>query len=140
MVHRRGVGAVSRIDHMVNISIEYTGNIIICRVNGSNSEANVIRYLNDVHHAMEEHRCGKVLVVENLSGPGLGLVTMYHIIRAAKKTILSLPHAIAYIDMNPEHDHRSLKFAETVALNRFINIRLFSDTTEAAQWLESIIV
>lgn len=125
---------------MINISIEYNGQYLLCRVTGTNSVDSVIRYLNDVHAAMEKHRCGKVLVVEHLEGPGLGLLEMYHIIRAAKKTILSLPHAIAYIDENPAHDHRSLKFAETVALNRFINMRLFTRIDDAAVWLTGIIV
>jgi hypothetical protein len=121
---------------MVTVSIEHRRNILFCRVNGRNSEENVIRYLNELHDAMEKYHCGKVLIIENLSGPGLNLLKMYHIIRTARKTILSLPHAIAYIDRNPEHDHRSLKFAETVALNRFIHMRLFTNEEEAVRWLE----
>ncbi len=85
---------------------------------------------------MEAHRCGKVLIIENLSGPGLNLFQMYHIIRSAKKTVLALPHMIAYIDRNPQHRHASLKFAETVALNRFIHMRLFTDERTAIEWLE----
>lgn len=125
---------------MVNIAIGQSGDIITCRVNGVNTERNVIRYLNDIHEAMETSRCGKVLIVENLEGPGLNLLKMYHIIRTARKTILSLPHAIAYIDMNPDHDHRSLKFAETVALNRFIHMRLFSNEEDAVRWLQQMIL
>lgn len=125
---------------MVTITIEYTGQLLFCKVTGTNSEAHVIRYLNEIHIAMEKHRCGKVLIIENLSGPGLSLLKMYHIIRAAKKTILSHPHAIAYIDENPAHDHRSLKFAETVALNRFINMRLFTNADHAAAWLRESII
>lgn len=125
---------------MITVSIENNGHYLICRATGTNSVDNVIRYLNDVHAAMEAHRCGKVLIIEHLEGPGLGLLKMYHIIRAAKKTIFSLPHAVAYIDENPAHDHRSLKFAETVALNRFINMRLFTRIDEAVAWLAGVVV
>jgi hypothetical protein len=125
---------------MVNIAIEVSGDTITCRVNGENSERNVIRYLNDIHEAMTTHRCGKVLIVENLQGPGLNLLKMYHIIRTARKTILSLPHAIAYVDVNPEHNRHSLKFAETAALNRFIHMRLFATEEEAVRWLEQMTI
>lgn len=123
---------------MYTISIEYNGRFLLCNVEGDNTIDNVIHYLNDVHQAMEEHRCGKVLIIENLSGPGLNLLKMYQIILTAKKTVLSLPHLIAYIDSNPEHDHSSLKFAETVALNRFINMRLFTTVNMASDWLERV--
>lgn len=121
---------------MYTISIDFNGTYLLCRIEGTNTADNVIHYLNDVHHAMEQHQCGKVLIKENLSGPGLNILKMYHIIRTAKKTVLSLPHAIAYVDTNPLHDHKSLKFAEMVAINRFINMRLFTNIPDAAQWLE----
>jgi hypothetical protein len=123
---------------MVNISIDYNGRFLFCRVVGVNTVENVIHYLNDVHHAMEKHNCAKVLIEENLSGPGLSVFKMYQIIVTVKKTVLSLPHLIAYVDVNPEHDHKSLKFAETVALNRYINMHLFASVTAATDWLERV--
>jgi hypothetical protein len=125
---------------MINIAIEYHQHFIVCRVSGDNTAENVIRYLNEVHDAMEHHRCTKVMVVENLAGRGLGLLQMYTIIRTAKKTILSRPHAIAYIDENPAHELRSMKFAETAALNRFINMRVFTNERQATAWLESVAI
>jgi hypothetical protein len=124
----------------VNISIEYNGTFLFCRVDGKNTVDNVKQYLSVVHSAMEEHGCRKVLILENLSGRGLGLLDIYQVIRTAKKTVLSLPHLIAYIDANPEHDHASIKFAETTALNRFINIRVFTSVNDATEWLERISV
>ena len=123
---------------MVTISIEHNGRFLFCRVVGVNTVENVIQYLNDVHHAIEKYNCAKVLIEENLSGPGLGVFKMYQIIISAKKTVLSLPHLIAYVDANTEHDHKSLKFAKTAALNRFINMRLFSSVGAASEWLERI--
>lgn len=123
---------------MVTLSVEHNGRYLICRANGTNSVESVLEYMNGVHDAMERFACGKVLILENLEGPGLNLLEMYSILQNARKTILSKPHAIAYIDENPLHDHRSLKFAETVALNRFIYIKFFSQIDEASAWLDKV--
>ena len=42
---------------------------------------------------------------------------------------------IAYVDTNPEHDASLMSFAETVALNRGIGMRLFATVAEAETWL-----
>ena len=121
---------------MLNISIEQTDDVLYCRVTGSNSVQNVIHYLNELHAAMEKYALRKVLIEENLSGKSLSIVEMFHVIRTANKTILSLPHQIAYVDINPEHNHDNLKFAETAAFNRWINMRLFSTVDNAEKWLQ----
>lgn len=122
---------------MYQISIERIENILFCRVTGENTVENVVRYLRDIHDAMEEHRCKKVLIEENLSGPSLNLIKMYQIIHTAKKTVLALPHKIAYVDINPHHNHASLRFAETVAFNRLIQMKFFTNIEPAEQWLHS---
>lgn len=62
---------------------------------------------------------------------------MYQIIHTAKKTVLALPHKIAYVDINPDHNHTSLRFAETVAFNRLIQMKFFTDIERAEQWLHN---
>jgi hypothetical protein len=42
---------------------------------------------------------------------------------------------IAYVDTNPEHDPKTMKFAETVATNRGVNVRVFSGLEDAEKWL-----
>jgi hypothetical protein len=41
--------------------------------------------------------------------------------------------AIAYVDVNAEGD--LMKFAETVAVNRFLPVKLFSSVSDAEKWL-----
>lgn len=122
---------------MYRISIERKDDVLFCRVTGENSVENVLRYLRDIHDAMEEHHCKRVLIEENLSGPSLSLIKMYQIIKTAKKTVLALPHKIAYVDINPHHNHASLRFAETVAFNRLIQMKFFTDSVTAEQWLRN---
>jgi hypothetical protein len=40
-------------------------------------------------------------------------------------------------DVNSDHDSSRMKFAETVAVNRGVNVRIFADVREAANWLTS---
>lgn len=42
---------------------------------------------------------------------------------------------IAYVDANPEHSHDIAEFAEVVARNRGVNVRLFTSLPEAKRWL-----
>ncbi len=121
---------------MYHISIEQKEHFLFCRVTGNNTVENVIHYLNDIHDAMERHHSKKVLIEENLTGPSLNLLKMYQIIHAARKTVLALPHKIAYVDINPDHNLASLRFAETVAFNRLIKMKLFTSVEQGEQWLQ----
>ena len=42
---------------------------------------------------------------------------------------------IAYVDVNPEHPTAHMQFAETVAVNRGMNIRMFATVAEAEEWV-----
>jgi hypothetical protein len=43
---------------------------------------------------------------------------------------------IAFVDVNPEHDFSHRKLMETYATNRGLNIRVFTTTKAAQNWLE----
>jgi hypothetical protein len=43
---------------------------------------------------------------------------------------------LAYVDINPEHDPKAMEFAENVAVNRGIPVRIFATVLEAQVWLE----
>jgi hypothetical protein len=44
---------------------------------------------------------------------------------------------IAYIDINPDHSPGIIDLGETVAHDRGVNIRVFTDMAEASSWLKS---
>jgi hypothetical protein len=44
---------------------------------------------------------------------------------------------IAFVDVNPNHDQGLMKFAETVAVNRGVQVRVFRNVPAAEQWLTS---
>jgi hypothetical protein len=43
---------------------------------------------------------------------------------------------MAFVDINPAHDLGEMKFAENVAVNRGISVRVFPTIQEAEAWLE----
>ena len=104
---------------------------------GRNSVANVMKYLSDIHDPCMRRNCPVVLIEENLQGPGLGIGSIHNIISQASKNTQPVVTRIAYVDTNKEHKPGRMEFAETVAFNRGVNVRVFSDVDEARRWLES---
>jgi hypothetical protein len=42
---------------------------------------------------------------------------------------------IAYVDVNNEHSQSDMHFAETLAVNLGVNIKIFPTVSEAEEWL-----
>ena len=47
---------------------------------------------------------------------------------------------VAYVDTNKEHSQSDMHFAETVAVNLGVNIKLFPTVNEAEAWLRDAAV
>jgi hypothetical protein len=103
------------------------------KVIGENSVENVNRYMEEVLQKCKDIDCTRLLVEEQLDGPRLDTFKVFEI--AYEKSIQSrgLFKAIAYVDVNAEGD--SMQFAETVAVNRGLPLRVFSTVAEAEKWL-----
>jgi hypothetical protein len=104
-------------------------------VRGNNDAQTVQRYLMEINAASVQHKMDTVLIEENLAGPSLNYAEMYWQISDGSKKALPI-RCFAYVDVNPEHDAERLKFIETVAVNRGVNIRLFKTVAEAESWLD----
>jgi hypothetical protein len=102
-------------------------------VTGLNSRENVELYLSEILHECTVRNCEKVLIEERLEGPRLDTLDVFDI--ASKESIPALGHftAIAYVDVNAEGN--LMKFAETVATNRLLPVRVFSSVSDAEKWL-----
>ena len=53
------------------------------------------------------------------------------------KSVWPVVQRIAYVDVNRDHDLKNMKFAETVGMNRSMNIRVFAEVRDAENWLLS---
>ena len=102
-------------------------------VTGYNSKENVTRYLEDVRRECVARGCFRVLIEERLEGPRLRTMDVFQVAADGSRRALGVFHAMAYVDVNADGD--LMKFAETVAVNRGIPVRLFSSVTDAEKWL-----
>lgn len=118
-------------------SVDAKPSYLHVRVTGDNTSENVRRYLLDVLGAGKTHACSRILIEENLTGPSLDTMEVFSL--AAQGSIEAAPTitAIAYVDTNPGHDRQLLRFAESVALNRGLLVKMFATVALAAEWLES---
>jgi len=117
------------------LTIEDKGGYLHFRVTGPNTAESVRGYLADVYFACAQRDRAAILVEENLAGPGLGLVEIFEIVSEASERTWPHVRRLAYVDVNPAHSRPDMQFAETVAVNRGINVRLFATVAEAEQWL-----
>ena len=102
-------------------------------VTGVHSKANVGGFLRDVLRECADRHCFKVLIEERLEGPGLELLDVFKIVSRGSIEASGKLKAIAYVDAHVEAG--LMKFAEDVAINRAIPLRLFTTVAEAEKWL-----
>ena len=107
------------------------------KVRGLNTAENVTAYLAQVREACVERGCKAVLIEENLDGPGLPLVKVFEVASKGSENAWRLSLKIAFVDVNPKHDPDTLRFAETVAVNRGVNLKVFASVEQARRWLVS---
>jgi hypothetical protein len=102
-------------------------------VTGANSADNALRFLREVHEACARLGRSSVLLEVNFSGPSLETGSIFRVISERSKDGAKL-HRIAYVD-GSTRDPERMKFAETVAINRGVNVRLFQDVEAAKRWI-----
>jgi len=102
-------------------------------VTGLNSKENVMAYLEEIRRECATHGCSRVLIEERLEGLRLNTTDVFQIAAEGSGRAQGF-EAIAYVDVNAEGD--LMKFAETVAVNRLLPVRVFSSVREAENWLE----
>ena len=102
-------------------------------VTGSNSRENVEGYLGDLLKQCIARNCFRVLIEERLEGPRLGMIDVFDIASGGNNRLCRKLEALACVDVNRKGD--SMRFAETVAVNRSVPMNVFSTVAEAEKWL-----
>ena len=102
-------------------------------VEGQNSRENVAGYLQEVLHECILHKCSRVLIEERLEGHRLETLDVFKIATEASEETKGKLDAIAYVDINAQGD--LMHFAETVAVNRALPVRVFATVSAAEKWL-----
>lgn len=102
-------------------------------VTGINSRETVERYLADIGRECAARGCKHILIEERLEGPRLDTTDVYMIASGQSASAARTLEAIAYVDVNAEG--RLMQFAEDVAVNRAVPIKIFATVAEAERWL-----
>jgi hypothetical protein len=103
-------------------------------VTGENSAENVRNYLKHIRRECKTRKCSRVLIEERLEGPRLGIIDVYRIVSEGTVGALGQVEVIAYVDVNAKGD--LMKFAEDVAVNRFLRVAVFPSVPDAELWLQ----
>ena len=100
---------------------------------GPRTPENMLGVLREVHAACMEGGWTSVLLEVRLSGASLDNWEIFRVVsqRSAEGARLG---RIAYVDVSSASGDKK-RFAETVAMNRGVNVRLFPDVASAASWL-----
>jgi hypothetical protein len=108
-------------------------------VRGRNTYENVVRYLEEVLLECQARGCVHLLIEERLEGPRLGAIDVFEIASRKDKPWPGTLRSIAYVDVNSEARTR-MHFAEDVAVNRGIPVRVFAAVAEAETWLRDRVI
>lgn len=100
---------------------------------GPRTEANTIRALEEVAAASRRFGRQEVLLEMALVGPSLDMTSILRVISERSSAGVRL-RKLAYFESTPDKPGRA-GFAETVAINRGVNVRLFSEREAAIRWL-----
>jgi len=115
------------------LTIEERPTYVYARVEGDLTAANALRFLEEAYAACVRTGRSLLLLDMQLHGPDLNTTNVYDVIsqRVADGSKL---RKIAYVPF--QRDDRSMAhFAETVAMNRGVNVRLFESVAAAQRWL-----
>jgi hypothetical protein len=105
---------------------------------GTNSKQNVVRYLADILHECVARDCFRVLIEERLEGPRMGTMDIFEIASQAPSRAAGRLPVIAYVDVNSTR-RSDMKFAENVAVNRGIFVRVFPSVADAERWIVDLV-
>jgi hypothetical protein len=117
-----------------HLEIEHKLDYLHIRVSGINTIENVSAYLEKVVEECVKRKCHKVLIEEHLEGPRLGLAEIAEVASESSRSAVGRIKALAFVDVNAEDD--SMEFAELVARNRSMPVRVFRSLAEAEAWIK----
>jgi len=106
---------------------------LYAQVRGQNSPETVLAYLAELMEECHRRDCFRVLIDERLDGPRLEAGDVFSVASEGAMNALGVFHAIAYVD---RHMGEMADFAETVAINRGMPVKIFLALAQAEAWIE----
>jgi hypothetical protein len=115
------------------LTIEERPTHLHAKVVGERTPANALRFLEEAFAACVKSGHSSLLLEMRLSSRSITTTAVYEVILKRVPDGRRLCK-IAYVDATSEHSDIP-HFAETVAVNRGVNVRLFESVAVAAEWL-----
>jgi hypothetical protein len=116
------------------ISLIEESGYLHARAEGPRTPENALKFLGEVYRACVQGGHTSVLLELNFEGPSLDAADIYRVISRGSEEGMRLQR-IAYVEDAMDNPDKA-RFAETVALNRGVNVRLFTDLESASRWLK----
>lgn len=117
------------------LTVEERPAYLYAKAAGERTPANALRFLQEAYAACVKSGRSALLLDMQLSGPTLNTTSVYQVISQRVADGRNL-RKIAYVDGSTGESDMPY-FAETVAVNRGVNVRLFPSLAAAEKWLLS---
>ena len=116
-----------------HLNVEEHPGYLHVTVTGTRNKRNAARFLRDVHAACIQRGVRSALIEIRFTGPSLDTGAIYEVVAERSADAREL-RKIAYV-VPTEPDPAKPRFAETVAVNRGVPVRLFASVGDAREWL-----
>ena len=114
------------------LKIEQKPTYLHAVVTGTNSKESVLRYTDEIDRECAARGIFRVLIEERLAGPRLATMDVFEVVLRRVQRARRF-EAIAYVDVHAENG--SMRFAENLAVNRFVSVAVFRTVGEAEGWI-----
>ncbi len=121
----------TRMDY--RLTIEQMPTYLHATVTGPNTRENGAGFLHEILEECKARKCFRVLIEDHLEGMRLSVLDVFVIVAHGSVEALGVIEACAYVYTNAES--RLMKFAETVAVNRLLRAKVFSNVDDARKRL-----
>lgn len=119
------------------LTVDERPNYVHAKATGERTPENALRFLKEAYLECVSRGQPALLLEMQLTGPALSASNIFDVLADRIPDGLKL-RKIAYVDGS--RDLGQAYFAETVAMNRGVNVRLFPDVAQAAGWLAEEVV
>ena len=116
------------------LSLEERPSHLYAKVVGDRTPENARRFLEEAYAACVERGYSRLLLDMQLTGPSLEEAHISEVISSRAPQGAELLK-IAYVE-SPAADLSTTYFAESQAIDRGVNVRVFRDVQAAARWLK----
>jgi hypothetical protein len=117
-----------------NITFVQKKDYLQAQIVADSTPEDVFNSLTEITKTCLKYKYRKVLIEENFIGPTISTFDIFSIIDQISPSVSPDIQQVAFVDVDERH-REAIHFAETVAVNRGVNIKLFTDLKLAEEWI-----